>query len=143
MSENFQRKENSMTDHRKLLQAAMKRRRIQLSATQIIAIGFAAIILLGAGLLTLPAASRSGSSCGFFPALFTATSATCVTGLVKFDTWSQFSGFGQTVILCLIEIGGLGFMSVATFFLTFSKKNIKYLRLLVMGHYLVVWRMKR
>ena len=70
-----------MFDHSKLLQASVKKRRVRLSATQIIAIGFAVLILLGAGLLTLPDASKSGVSCGFFPALFTATSATCVTGL--------------------------------------------------------------
>ena len=113
-----------MADHRKLLQAAMKRRRIQLSATQIIAIGFAAIILLGAGLLTLPAASRSGVSCGFFPALFTATSATCVTGLVLFDTYVQWSAFGQVVIITLIEIGGLGFMSAASTFVFLLRRKV-------------------
>ncbi len=84
------------------------------STTQIVAIAFAVIILTGALLLTLPIASRSGIGCDFRSALFTATSATCVTGLVLFDTWTQWSGFGQTVILCLIEIGGLGFMSAAS-----------------------------
>ena len=64
-----------------------------LSPTKVIALAFAFIILIGALLLTLPAASRSGVSCGFRPALFTATSATCVTGLVLYDTWSQWSGF--------------------------------------------------
>lgn len=103
-----------MPDNRKLLKHAMKKRRVHFSATQIIAIGFAAIILLGACLLTLPAASRNGVSCGFFPALFTATSATCVTGLVLFDTYTQWSVFGQVVIIVLIEIGGLGFMSAAS-----------------------------
>ena len=103
-----------MFDHRKLLKRAMKKRWINFSATQIIAMGFAGLILLGAVLLTLPAASRSGVSCGFFPALFTATSATCVTGLVLYDTYTQWSPFGQTVIITLIEIGGLGFMSAAS-----------------------------
>jgi len=103
-----------MANNRKLLKSAMNKRRIRLSATQVIAIGFAAMILLGAGLLTLPVASRSGVSCGFFPALFTATSATCVTGLVLFDTYTQWSTFGQVVIITLIEIGGLGFMSAAS-----------------------------
>jgi len=103
-----------MFDHRKLLKVTMKKRRMKLSATQIIAVGFAAIILLGACLLTLPAASKSGQSCGFFPALFTATSATCVTGLVLFDTYTQWSALGQTVIIILIEVGGLGFMSAAS-----------------------------
>ena len=101
--------------------------RIRLSPTQIIALVFAGLILLGAVLLSLPAASRSGSSCGFFPALFTSTSATCVTGLVLYDTWTQWSGCGQTVILCLIEIGGLGFMSAASMvvFLLRKKAGLK------------------
>ena len=113
-----------MTDHRKLLKTAMKKRRFQFSATQIIAIGFAAVILLGAGLLSLPAASRSGVSCGFFPALFTATSATCVTGLVLFDTYTQWSAFGQVVIITLIEIGGLGFMSAASTFVFLLRRKV-------------------
>ena len=92
--------------------------------TQIIAITFAAIILLGTLLLTLPAASRDGVSCGFRPALFTATSATCVTGLVMYDTWSQWSSFGQTVIICLIEIGGLGFMSAASLFVFLFRRKV-------------------
>lgn len=86
----------------------------KLSPTRIIAVTFAAIILVGTLLLMLPIASRSGVSCGFRPALFTATSATCVTGLILFDTWTQWSGFGQAVILCMIELGGLGFMSAAS-----------------------------
>ena len=113
-----------MADHRKLLKASMKKRRVRLSATQIIAVGFAAIILLGALLLTLPAASRGGISCGFFPALFTATSATCVTGLVLFDTYTQWSAFGQVVIITLIEIGGLGFMSAASTALFLLRKKV-------------------
>ena len=113
-----------MFDHGKLLKRAMKKRRINFSATQIIAMGFAGLILLGAGLLTLPAASRSGVSCGFFPALFTATSATCVTGLVLYDTYTQWSPFGQTVIITLIEIGGLGFMSAASTFVFLLRKRV-------------------
>ena len=98
-----------------------------LSPTKIIAITFAAIILTGALLLTMPVASRNGISCGFRPALFTATSATCVTGLVLYDTWSQWSGFGQIVVISLIEIGGLGFMSAASlvFFLFRRKVGLK------------------
>ena len=68
----------------------LKRRPKSLSATKIIAIAFALIILTGALLLSLPAASRDGVSCGFRPALFTATSATCVTGLVLYDTFTQW-----------------------------------------------------
>lgn len=96
----------------------------KLSPMQIMAIGFALIILLGAILLSLPAASRDGVSCGFRPALFTSTSATCVTGLVLYDTWTQWSGFGQIVILCLIEIGGLGFMTAASLFVFVLRRRI-------------------
>lgn len=96
----------------------------RLKPTQIIALVFLGIILLGTGLLSLPAASRSGSTCGFFPALFTATSATCVTGLTLFDTWTQWSGFGQTVIICLIEVGGLGFMSAASMVIFLFRRKV-------------------
>lgn len=86
----------------------------KLSPTRVIAIVFALIILAGTGLLMLPAASRNGESCGFLDAMFTATSATCVTGLVRFDTGSQWTLFGQVVIITMIEVGGLGFMSIAS-----------------------------
>ena len=105
----------------------------KLNATQIVAIVFALIILAGAFLLTLPAASRTGVSCGFRPALFTATSATCVTGLVLYDTWSQWSGFGQTVIICLIQLGGLGFMSVATMVVFLLRRKVGLKQRLVMA----------
>ena len=98
--------------------------KLKLNPTQIIALVFAAIILSGALLLSLPIASRSGISCGFRPALFTATSSTCVTGLVLYDTWTQWSGFGQTVILCLIEIGGLGFMSAASLVIFLLRRKL-------------------
>ena len=106
------------------LSKSKKQRILKTNATQIIAVGFAAIILLGAALLTLPAASRNGISCGFFSALFTATSATCVTGLVLFDTYTQWSPFGQTVIITLIEIGGLGFMSAASTFVFLLRRKV-------------------
>lgn len=83
------------------------------SPAKLIALIFLGIIAVGTGLLCLPIASRTGQSRGFLDALFTATSATCVTGLVPGDTYTLWSGFGQTVILLLIEIGGLGFMSAA------------------------------
>ena len=105
----------------------------KLSATQIVALVFLAIILLGAVLLTLPAASRGGVSCGFRPALFTATSATCVTGLVLYDTFTQWSGFGQTVIICLIQIGGLGFMSVATLVVFLLRRKVGLKQRMVMA----------
>lgn len=104
-----------------------------LSPTKIIALVFAGIILTGAILLTLPIASRDGVSCGFRPALFTATSATCVTGLVLYDTWSQWSGFGQVVIISLIEIGGLGFMSAASLVVFLLRKKVGLKQRMVMA----------
>ena len=86
------------------------------SATQILSVGFAVIILIGGFLLSLPIASRSGLGIPFLSGLFTSASATCVTGLVLYDTWTQFSYFGQAIILLLIQIGGLGFMAVAILF---------------------------
>ena len=100
------------------------RKLASLSTTRLIAGVFALIIALGTALLMTPAASRSGDPCSFRGALFTATSATCVTGLTLFDTWSQWSGFGQAVILCLIEIGGLGFMSAASVFVFLMRRRI-------------------
>ena len=91
----------------------MTRRRIQLNAVQTLTLGFACLILLGGLLLALPAASRSGRPLPFLDALFTAASASCVTGLVLYDTFTQFSLFGQAVILLLIQVGGLGFMTVS------------------------------
>ena len=101
--------------------------------TKIIALVFAGIILLGTLLLTLPIASRSGVSCGLRPALFTATSATCVTGLVLYDTWTQWSGFGQTVIISLIEIGGLGFMSAASMVVFLFRRKVGLRQRMVMA----------
>ena len=114
------------------------KRKIQLAPTQIIALVFVAIILIGTLLLSLPAASRDGASPGFLPALFTATSATCVTGLVMFDTWTQWSGLGQTVIITLIEIGGLGFMSAASFVIFILRKRVGLKQRMVMAQALSV-----
>ncbi|MEF2836612.1 MAG: potassium transporter TrkG [Oscillospiraceae bacterium] len=122
----------------KLFAIWMRKRPKNLSPMKIIAVVFACIILLGTGLLMLPAASRSGVSCGFRPALFTATSATCVTGLVLYDTYTQWSGFGQFVIISLIQIGGLGFMSAATLFVFFLRKRIGLKQRLVMAQALSV-----
>lgn len=122
-----------MSLRQKAAQVIARKRPKRLSATQIVAIVFVAIILLGAALLALPAASRSGVSCGIRPALFTATSATCVTGLVLYDTWTQWSGFGQTVIICLIQIGGLGFMSIATMVVFLLRRKVGLKQRLVMA----------
>ena len=83
-------------------------------AEGILALGFLAVILLGAVLLALPVASANGRSIGLFNSLFTSTSAVCVTGLVAVDTGTTFSLFGQVVLIVLIQIGGLGFMVFAT-----------------------------
>ncbi len=104
-----------------------------LSTTRVIALTFIGIILLGTCLLMLPAASRSGQSHGFRTALFTATSATCVTGLVRGDTWSLWSGFGQVVIISLIEIGGLGFMSMASMVVFLLKKKVGLRQRMIMA----------
>ena len=84
------------------------KRQNRLSQTQFIAYGFFGIIMAGTLALMLPFANRSGQNLGFVNCLFTATSATCVTGLVAADTWSQWTVFGQLVILAMIQIGGLG-----------------------------------
>ena len=122
-----------MSLRNKLMAWAMKRRGRALSPTKIIAVTFLILILTGAFLLTLPAATRDGQGCDFLRALFTATSATCVTGLTPFDTYTQWSGFGQGVLLCLIEVGGLGFMSMATLFVFLLRKRIGLKQRMVMA----------
>ena len=122
----------------RLYRLLFKKRSRHLSATRIIALVFLGIILLGAVLLCLPAASRSGESCGFLPALFTATSATCVTGLTRFDTFTQFNGFGQTVIITLIQVGGLGFMSIATMVVFLLRRKVGLKQRMVMAQSLSV-----
>lgn len=98
--------------------------RRHLSQGQFIAIGFILMILIGAILLDTPMASRSGQSIGFLSALFTATSASCVTGLVVADTATQWTLFGQIVVLILIQIGGLGFISIGVFFSIILRRKI-------------------
>lgn len=105
----------------------------QTNPTRIIALSFAGIILLGTLLLMLPVSSRSGTSCPLLTALFTATSATCVTGLVMADTWSQWSAFGQVVIILLIEIGGLGFMSAASAVIFLFRRKIGLRQRMIMA----------
>jgi len=87
-------------------------------------LGFAGVILAGAGLLTLPLSSASGESAGFLTALFTATSAVCVTGLVVVDTGTYWSAWGQLVIMVLIQTGGLSFMAMASLFFLLMGKRI-------------------
>ena len=92
--------------------AAVKKKSVRLSPNRIIALGFFGIILAGALLLMLPAANRSGHGLSFLDSLFTSTSATCVTGLVVADTWTQFNFLGQLILLILIQVGGLGYMTM-------------------------------
>ncbi|MGK5508764.1 TrkH family potassium uptake protein [Brevibacillus formosus] len=98
--------------------------KLHLDPPKTLVLGFALIIFLGALLLTLPVATVDGLGLHWLDALFTATSATCVTGLVVVDTGTTFTTFGQLVILSLIQIGGLGFMTFATFFALIMRKKI-------------------
>lgn len=92
--------------------------------TRMILLSFGIIILIGTLLLMLPVATRDGNGAPLETAFFTATSATCVTGLVIEDTYTYWTLFGQLVLLVMIQLGGLGFMSVMIFALTFTKKKI-------------------
>lgn len=118
-----------------------KHRKRPMSATRLIALCFLGIILAGTALLMLPVSSRNGCSCPFLPALFTATSATCVTGLTPFDTWTQWSGFGQAVLLCLIEVGGLGFMSAATLVIFLFRRKVGLRQRMIMAQALSLNKM--
>ena len=84
----------------------------RLSVTRLLLFGYCSVILLGTILLSLPVAVRNPADSTVFTAFFTSTSAACVTGLVPEDTWSHWSVFGQAVILGLIQVGGLGFMTI-------------------------------
>lgn len=96
----------------------------RLNQVQFIALGFFLIIMLGTFMLMLPISSKSGEWTSFFDALFTATSTTCVTGLVVVDTFTHWSMFGQLVIISLIQIGGLGFLTIAVGFAMLFRRRI-------------------
>ena len=106
--------------------------KIKLTPTQVLALGFATIILIGTLLLMLPVATKSGERTDFLTALFTATSATCVTGLVVVDTKTYWSVFGQIVIMLLIQVGGLGIMTISTLFALILGRKITFKERLVM-----------
>ncbi|OPJ59058.1 TrkH family potassium uptake protein [Clostridium oryzae] len=110
----------------------LKKRYIKFTPVQILAIGFAVTILIGAVLLTLPVSASNGRYTSFIDSLFVSTSAVCVTGLVTVDTGTHWSYFGKTIILILIQIGGLGFMSFATLFALILGKRITLSDRLVM-----------
>lgn len=95
-----------------------------LSSAQIIILSFIFEILIGSFLLMLPIATKDFKGASFFDALFTATSSTCVTGLIVHDTATYWSGFGQAVIITLIQIGGMGVVTIAVLISTLSGKNI-------------------
>ena len=96
----------------------------KMTRAQIIALGYFLVIAAGTVLLLLPISTEAGKSTGFLTALFTATSATCVTGLVVVDTSIHWTMFGQTVILAMIQIGGLGFVTIGVLFAMFLNKKI-------------------
>ena len=104
------------------------RYRKQWSSFEIIILGFAGVILAGALLLMLPVASREGNVTPFTETLFTATSAVCVTGLAVRDTGSYWSVFGQSVILLLIQIGGLGVVTIAVSIAMLSGRKISLMQ---------------
>jgi len=99
-----------------------------LSSSQIILFGFAGVILVGTLLLLLPFATNNGQSASFWDALFTSTSAVCVTGLIVQDTATYWSAFGQSVILLLIQIGGMGVITVAAAITMASGKKISLMQ---------------
>ncbi|WP_342478151.1 TrkH family potassium uptake protein [Paenibacillus sp. FSL H7-0350] len=99
-------------------------RKLSLTSSRIILLGFAVTIILGTIMLSLPVSSSTGTSVGWLNALFTSTSAVCVTGLVVLDTGTDFSNFGQIIILLLIQIGGLGFMTFSVLIAVILGKKI-------------------
>ena len=96
----------------------------KLGGMKFLAIGYLTVILVGAILLCLPVSSKDGQWTPFISALFTSTSATCVTGLVVYDTVAKWSLFGQVIILLLIQTGGIGFMTIITMLSMFLKRKI-------------------
>ena len=102
----------------------LKKRLRRVRPAQMVALSFALLILLGATLLTLPISSAAHTPTGFLTCLFTATSATCVTGLIVVDTGLYWSTFGKVVIIVLIQIGGLGFMTLVSVFFVMLGKRI-------------------
>ena len=107
-------------------------RKIKLSAVQILAIGFLSLIIIGGIILSLPISSASGTGTNIIDGFFTSTSAVCVTGLITLDTATHWNYFGKTVIIILIQIGGLGFMSFTTLFALILKKKIRLRERLVL-----------
>lgn len=100
------------------------KKKVKLTGVQILALGFFIVILIGGIILSLPISSASGEATNFIDAVFTSTTAVCVTGLVTVDTGTHWNTFGHIVIMLLIEIGGLGFMSFATLTMILLGKKV-------------------
>ena len=105
-----------------------KNRHRHVSSFQVIILGFMMVILLGSLCLMLPFATRNGQGASFMDALFTSTSAVCVTGLVVHDTATYWSVFGQAIILFLIQIGGMGVVTIGVSIAIFSGKKISLMQ---------------
>jgi trk system potassium uptake protein TrkH len=106
--------------------STLKRRLKSIPPVRLIVGSFLVVIVIGTILLALPAAARDGRPTPFVDALFTSTSAVCVTGLVLYDTWSHWNEFGQVVILCLIQIGGLGLVTFTTGFSLLVRRKLGF-----------------
>lgn len=111
----------------------------KLTSFQIIIMGFSSVILLGTLLLMLPISSKTGGFTSFADALFTSTSAVCVTGLIVFDTATYWSLFGQFVIMLLIEIGGMGVITVAASFAMIAGRKISLMQRSTMQEAAASW----
>ena len=101
-----------------------KKRQVVSQPLRVICLSFALVILVGTILLCLPISSKSREFTPLVNSMFTATSATCVTGLITYDTFTHWSRFGQIVILLLIQIGGLGLVTFSTFFTVIAGKKL-------------------
>ncbi len=102
----------------------MRKAKKGIKPINVLPLGFIAVILFGTVMLMLPISSRDGSSLPLIDALFTATSATCVTGLIVVDTGTYFSAFGQTILLMLIQLGGLGLMTISMILFSLTGRKI-------------------
>lgn len=105
-------------------QLLIRKRFKNIPPVRLIVVSFAVVILIGTFLLMLPVCSRNGMPTAFIDSLFTATSATCVTGLVVFDTWTQWNALGQVIIILLIQVGGLGVVTLTTGFSLLLRRKL-------------------
>ena len=108
--------QNAEKEGKNAILSIMSRFKFRPTVPRVLALGYMGVILLGSFLLSLPISSSSGEWTPYINALFTSTSATCVTGLITYDTFMHWSVFGQIVIILLIQVGGIGFMTVVTLF---------------------------